>query len=798
MLVSRNALQSYTELQGANNPNFFENRQARNAYYSNQGTIRTGQYCAVGGDPTSTNWDEVIWEVEQYNGVNWAVIPLNTNFALTVTNDGIKALTDALKGQYKLEISRVAIKQTPIPAGDLPATWTKEKFIASNGYIDVCLDTNNTSNPTFTLSDNLTYRTNLLNGGLQFTVELGLDCMGQSASSESTSITPTLTEFKLATIALFAVDQRDTTAPKEVLFAIANLPTTVTKLATTPTQVGNALKFYLNTTLTNMGNVTNLQVIKSSVNSIPEVTTEDELIDTYDGINSPYNIYLIDNLGGTNVPALAVRKGDPVSSTNPIVWTYFTPTDDNLQVDPALIDTEHLKNFMIAAWDTETNMYVPADGKHIPINDNDNETYSQQPAGLYANGYLTYAGKVNNFNAAYTYSYAFDNTTAVNYAPGETLICTMADQVNLGNSLTFTIRITETNPETGKPLSFHVSPVYGNVNIGNNNDFGTADVVYRLNEQGRGEGLLGKFNALSTAEAQIIWNFPNSWINKPLYADYDHSNETQAAWNAYCALTGLDTNTAKDRRGNFTIVRTEMFIGWCLGSNSVKLALDLRNEATEVTFGTTRYATNTEVSNVAANPDAAVASSITPATLKNNYLQITKVAGNTGENPTNPIQVNSHVKFNEAIYGKGINYQPTDLANVSFYGTAYRALWEDLAEYYRSDRVYPAGTLICIGSGYGEITEAKTECNGIISTKPGYELGEKKDPLDLPVALIGKVPVLFAEDCIPEFGDRIYLSKTMPGRASTIPNGKCLGKIIDKREHLDQTSTILCSVRIEF
>ena len=103
-----------------------------------------------------------------------------------------------------------------------------------------------------------------------------------------------------------------------------------------------------------------------------------------------------------------------------------------------------------------------------------------------------------------------------------------------------------------------------------------------------------------------------------------------------------------------------------------------------------------------------------------------------------------------------------------------------------------------MGSGINEITEAKTECNGIISTKPGYELGEKHDELDLPVALVGRVPVLFAEDCVPSFGDRIYLSKTTPGKASTIPFGKCLGKIIDKSEHLDQKRTIMCVVRIEF
>lgn len=121
-----------------------------------------------------------------------------------------------------------------------------------------------------------------------------------------------------------------------------------------------------------------------------------------------------------------------------------------------------------------------------------------------------------------------------------------------------------------------------------------------------------------------------------------------------------------------------------------------------------------------------------------------------------------------------------------------------MAEYYKSDKLYPAGTLICIGAGLAEITEAKSECNGIISTKPGYELGKKEDAFDLPVALVGKVPVLFDGHCSPQFGDRVYLSKVVPGKASTTPFGKCLGKIIDRRKNLDQVNNIMCSVRIDF
>ena len=49
---------------------------------------------------------------------------------------------------------------------------------------------------------------------------------------------------------------------------------------------------------------------------------------------------------------------------------------------------------------------------------------------------------------------------------------------------------------------------------------------------------------------------------------------------------------------------------------------------------------------------------------------------------------------------------------------------------------------------------------------------------------------------MPKFGDKIYLSQIRPGYASTIPYGKCLGKIID---HNPGTSKLVeCVVRIDF
>ena len=196
-----------------------------------------------------------------------------------------------------------------------------------------------------------------MNGGLQFTISLGLDCIGQKLATPTTNSTPTETEFNVSVIGLFVKNQ---TTGDETLFGVANLPGAVEKVATTPTRIGNMLKLYLNTTLSNLSTVIDTTTIIDSVNSVPEVQTEDDITDTYDGIHSPYNLYLVDNYSGTNIPAIAVRKGSDLSPDTPVRWTYFTPTDDTLPVKATSV--ENLDNYMIAAWDTEKEKYVPANG----------------------------------------------------------------------------------------------------------------------------------------------------------------------------------------------------------------------------------------------------------------------------------------------------------------------------------------------------------------------------------------------------------------------------------------------------
>ena len=791
MQVSRNALQSYPQLAGQNNSYYFRTRNERNAYFSNTASISVGQLCAVGGDPTSNNWEMPEWEAELYNGTNWEVVGLDSNFALIVTNEGIKALANASNGTYKFELSRIAIKQTSVGAGVDVAAWTKDNFLYP--YTDICLDTYNIGNTTFTIANNISSRTNLLNGGLQFTLSLGLDCIGQKLATPTTNSTPTETEFEVAVIGLFVYNQ---TSGGEVLFAVANLPGPVEKVATTPTRIGNMLKFYLNTTLSNLSTVINTTTVMDSVNSVPEVQTDDDITDTYDGVHSPYNLYLVDNYSGTNIPAIAVRKGSDLSTDTPIRWTYFTPTDDTLDVSSDNIGAS-LSNYMIAAWDTTEEKYVAADGK--------NTDRTQQLTGLYTTNSIIYAGTVTNQAVPYSYAVTLNNTNAAGYAPGQTVYYRATNASN--QSVLFAIHILTIDVDSGKPdVPYYITPATGSTLLSLSGNYPLYNNTECTDPDSKGLMLT---SITSVENTNIVWNFPVSWIDKPLYADYDHSGESSTVWNNYCTnvlelAPDSPERQQRNRCGLFTIAETLMFVGWCLGSNSIRLALDLRNEATYATYGTTRYATQAEVNDIAHAGDAPEVTAVTPKELKANYFQINAPLGNTGDyyiqdsTHAGPVVVDSYTKFNHTIIGSGMSAPSTWNDSISFYGMSYRAMWADLAEYYKSDRVYPGGTLICFGSGVNEITMAKTECNGIISTKPGYQLGEKNTELDLPVALCGRVPVLFAQDCVPQFGDRIYLSKTTPGKASTVPNGKCLGKIIDKSEHLDQKLSIMCVVKIEF
>ena len=780
-----------------NSLNFFATREDRNA---NMGANpEAGTYCAIAENPDIdvTSEEErasTLWYVEFFNGSNWVLCSLDPNYALIITDDGLKALTDIYNGQYLFDVSAVKIcpdvindPQTPI------SSWTKTNF-ESRGII---LNTND-SNTNFTKEHNIKWKNNLVNAGLQFIITLDQDTRGYLNGQYKDNYT-------IGSVG-FYVKNMNSEQHEDVLFAVGNLNQTINKYGTTANRVGNSVKLYFNLAISNLGYFTDITSFPEDVNSIPEVENENQL-ETLTDANSNtaynYNLYLVDNFQNTHIPALALRTPTTINPESGYVdgwgWSYVQPIDDTITAQES--DFVGCSDFMAVSWDPSLQKFVPADGgkKLHPSNAND-------VVGIKIRNNIKFSGSVRNTSYNYYYTVAVApgiGNAGKNYRKGDTLT------KMIGSNL-FSCTVTDvTGDNNGVATLSAVNPSMGNIYYQQ-----TLDGWNCVNRQARSGGdeddkVQIRFTSIPYAERNYVWNFPASWRNKPLYADYNHVEDTEQEWTDYCdnvlelSADSPERNN-KDRRGKLTIVNTEYFIGWCDNTGAydsvLQLALDLRNEATYTDYGTTRYATNDEVSNVVNNAGTSEITSVNPKLLNKHYLQRTAVAGNPGESYTHPVEVTSHVQFKTAVIGRGINTAvdaaPSD--DVSFYGIAYRAKWADLAEFYESDKLYPEGTLITIGAGDKEITIAKEECNGVISSKPGYELGEKKTPLHLPVALVGKVPVRFDSKCMPRFGDRVFMSRFEDGKASTNKYGFCLGKIIDKRPNLDRCETVLCSIRISF
>lgn len=748
--VSKKQLASYSIPENY----FFATRQERNSSLPNPSE---GIYCAVANNPNVNKSDEdsANWYLEYFNGSNWTLVSISDDYAIIVTNDGLKALTQAETGGYKLTISRVCVREQNVPVGEKVTEWTANNFIYGSDVITssskslLILDTGYLGNTTFTIEHNFAWKINLANGGIQYSLLLDVDTIALDFGNNlGTEVNPKYAQkldYEVGAIGLFVKDP-DTNA--DVLFAVGNLAKPIMKYTTTATRIGNSVKIYLNTTLSNLGYVQDLSVMPESVGSIPEVITEEDLQKNWNAEYTPYNLYLVDNLYDSGVPALAVRKGDPSAAAS-ISWTYFTPNDNSIELGATPV-SEDVKDYMVVAY--SGGIYVPATGK----------SEDPKPQGIKVGNSIIFDGSIVNHTTNYDYKFTVDNG-GTGYEVGETFSITTTGN----HKFIFTITTVNT---AGKVLNFTVNITNGDEQVNMHN-------VEPTNECGSmGTGLLFGITSVDRSTNGIRWDFDPTWINKPLYVSIDDQ-----------------------QKGRMTIDETAAFVGWCTGTNSIKLALDLRSEATYQKYGTTKYASNDQVKNAyTATNTTKVA--VGPRQLYDNYLQTSMPDGDgqRGKTQSNPITVYPYVKFDKVVVGKGMSKDASIDESISFYGRSYRAQWGDLAEFYKSDRMYLPGTLITIGSGIAEITEAKTDCNGIVSDKPGYTLGEKLDDKDLPVALIGKVPVRFSTDCDPRFGDRIYLSKTEAGKASTIPNGRCLGKVIDRGEDLNRQPTILCSVKISF
>ncbi|MBR2239980.1 MAG: hypothetical protein IKO49_01985 [Bacilli bacterium] len=765
-------------------------------FISNPSRLVESTYCAIGNDVDG-------WELEQFNGNNWNTVLPDSNYSLVITNEGLNALTYVLQGGYQLYFSGIKIIDNVIINPSKPIiNWTDNDFISS-GNVVFTIGTKNSKHSSSDLNNILKWRYNTATGSLQYTFDLAN--IGVGAKDDNGN-----TEWLIGAIALYVkkgnkyVNIGNSSEDEDILFGVASLPSAVKKYADDLDMVGNTLRFHFNTVLNNLGYVANLSIQNENEQSIPEVPNETLLQFRYSPVQQPHNCYLVDNLYGSGVPAIAVPRTTTTENLMTPDWVYFQPSNNILTL-PTEGDyfASDVKDYMFVYYCNEDGKYHRAQGepetvaskeadsssKGYDIDGYDPTDPSQEPPiltkntkmpiGLRVGNSIVYAGTIanNQENAIYTYTLT-RAAAGKNYRIGDELFLPVTD------SLIFKIIVTYTNSD-GAISSFKlVGPESGAISLPSNPCIVKAIYDSRSNLK-YGEG--ARFSIKQEKRPQYIWPMDSTWLNQPVYCGYG------------------------DNAGKPTLERTDSFIGWCTGTNSIQLALDLRNEASDEIYGTTRYATDCEVRDSYKYIQAAHQTSLTPWTAYNNYLQITKpeLDSQPGKILTNPIEVKTFTHFNEVLIGKGVpgfdlktkdsggyDTNPYIVDDISFYGVAYRAWYKDIAEYYKSDEYYPAGTLITFGKGINEISIADYECNGIISSKPGYQLGEKRSELDLPVALVGRVPVMFDGNCFPHFGDKIYLSKVKKGCASTVENGKCLGKVIDKS--IGTKNLIECVVRIDF
>lgn len=126
-------------------------------------------------------------------------------------------------------------------------------------------------------------------------------------------------------------------------------------------------------------------------------------------------------------------------------------------------------------------------------------------------------------------------------------------------------------------------------------------------------------------------------------------------------------------------------------------------------------------------------------------------------------------------------------------GTAYRAQWADLAEYYLTDAQYPKGTLVQFG-GEKEITIATNKVNAVITSEPGFILNsEQKD--SQAIALIGRVPVRVIGK-VKKF-DKIALSYVDGVGCVSNESENPIGIALEDKNDSDE-GLILCSVKLSF
>ena len=214
MKVSRATLTNYNI-----NPDcWFRTNTERDLFFiNNPSRLIAGIYCAVGGDPDSQDYSTLDWELQLYNGNSWILTDTNSNFTLTITNDGLKAITNARAGEIRLKISRIKMIAESLLDSDLPLIYyTDHEFMGYDKAVQntLVIDWINDGTSEGDFAKHLQYRSNLSNAGLQYIITLLPDDLSVSG----------ITNFNVGSIGLYT-ESLDTTTDTtvDVLFGIASL-----------------------------------------------------------------------------------------------------------------------------------------------------------------------------------------------------------------------------------------------------------------------------------------------------------------------------------------------------------------------------------------------------------------------------------------------------------------------------------------------------------------------------------------------------------------------------------------------
>ncbi len=168
----------------------------------------------------------------------------------------------------------------------------------------------------------------------------------------------------------------------------------------------------------------------------------------------------------------------------------------------------------------------------------------------------------------------------------------------------------------------------------------------------------------------------------------------------------------------------------------------------------------------------------------NTYILLTNSGDRTGTwNSLRPLTINNSTG--------NVTCSTTWTFSNTIQGTALRAQWADLAEYYLTDKVYPKGTLVMFG-GDKEFTIATNKVNGVISSNPALMMNsELKD--GQPIALTGRVPVRVIGK-VKKF-DKIALSYIDGVGCVNNESENFIGRALEDKFD-DDEALVLCSVKI--